>query len=135
MEHYKIGLCCTPAKIKNHEVIDVFEMKVTYGGGLGGSVETHYITDYHLNSMDFFVVTFINGLKEKFNKRYVVSIKPKKVVKVVTDITEHVNYREFVTNEPQIKIIYYVLNLDDTYEVITEYGKDNLNIKKVTYGV
>ena len=121
-KEHKIGFCCSPAEHFYSKTYIITRFIISYGGGMGGTNKTLYCTKYVLNDKGFFNLTLLNGEKETINSKYVVSYKDVKVIEVVTDITEHINYREHVTDKTVLKHNLYMLPyIKDTYTLVDNY--------------
>ena len=116
METLKIGLPCTPSKHISHEIIPAIKVRVTFGGGMGGTNKNYYCLVVNTRNHDFYYLTLITGEEIQINPKYIVEIKKANLVKLVTDITEHTNYHK-VEVKKHIKTQYIELNYRETYDL------------------
>ena len=119
MKKLKIGLPCSPASIVKDSLLNVQAIKVSYGGGMGGSVETHYCTNVDIKK-DYYHCTLLNGDVIKVNPTFIVDVRDRKIVKVVTDVTKHRNYHKIVCKE-HITYEHILLGYDQEYEITNGY--------------
>jgi hypothetical protein len=120
MKH-KVGLSCTPSKIIKHEVIEVTEYLVSYGGGMGGSNARFYSKKLiNPKKVDSIGVELYNGEVLTIHKNFIVTERKKRILKIVSDITKHVNYHKHVCDSKH-EVTYYKLNFGDDFELVNEY--------------
>jgi|JFJP01.1.fsa_nt_gi hypothetical protein len=115
-----IGLKFSPATLLSATAIGVTKVLVTYGGGMGGSHKTYYCTDFQLKkSNGMYVAKLTNGEVIEINPRYVVEIKTRTLVKVITDKTAHANYHN-PTVKTSLLVEYIELEHNETFEATNE---------------
>ena len=119
-----IGLTCSPATMLDNKVETVTELLISYGGGMGGASERVYghIENEKEDTLDF--VDYL-GTRTIYNKRFIVSIKPKQLVTIVVDILPHLTYggKECKVNKA-IQTTHYV------FDTLTEVHFDETNFKQ-----
>lgn len=94
---YQIGLPCSPSKRISYEIVNAKKILLTYGGGMGGSRTTIYVTDKDIVYNEHGIAKVINILDDKeveINTKYVVSAESVKLFVDKIDITGHTNYHE-----------------------------------------
>jgi len=118
----KIGLSCSPSKILSHEKVKVIKVLVSWGGGMGGASESYYCLsiDKTIDTGKFWELTFLDGKTKNVNPTFVVSFEDEILVKVVSDITEHMNYRQ-KTCKKSITTEYILLYPYKDYEITNDY--------------
>ena len=125
-----IGLSCTPSTITSVDECTGVEVKVSHGGGLGGTSYHIHVTeivdkpeDEMLSKMlgsDELIVRTIKGEEVVLNQKYVVSKRPVKYVTVESDVTAHHNYRKHTCRSAIQKRVYRMTN-DTDYNIVHEY--------------
>jgi len=120
MREIKVGAFCSPSKFVSKEEIKVKEFKVSHGGGMGGANYKYYGVEHKSKREGFIKVKTFDGKELELNQRFIVSIKPKKVIAITYDITEHRNYDK-VTCKSCIETMFVCIDPDDVLEVVDEF--------------
>ena len=115
MKKTEIGLSCTPSTITGTKEINVNKLLLSFGGGMGGSNITYYATSIKKNT-DFWDITLYTGEKVEINPSFIVSNKTRKIVKVIADITQYINYSSKKLNS-SIESRYFCLDYDTEYTI------------------
>ena len=136
MKKLTIGLSCSPSKIIKHEEITLKEVLISYGGGMGGANMTYFCTEaVKVATTPFYKLTRVNGEEKRVNERFIVEMGNVRLVKVVSDVTAHRNYRDknATNGEKVITTEYFKLEYDEEYEVVNKYvsRSDGLGDRKV----
>lgn len=101
MKKVEIGMPCSPSYMVSSETLKVKKVLVSYGGGMGGASKTYFCTEVYepkpAESMR--VLTLLTGEIVHVNGKYIVEIKNRDVVKLVTNITGHKNYNSKVCSK------------------------------------
>ncbi len=119
MNKVKIGLTCTPSKIIDIATELIFKIKVSCGGGMGGSSWYEYAKSMSQNK-DFFEFTLHNDEVKTIGKNFIVSMQEKNMVTVVRDETAHINYREHKCTKC-ISTTKYCIGINDKVEQVNAY--------------
>ena len=112
----KIYLPNTPSKfVGKAKIIKVKRVKMTCGGGIGGSCWDEYVTDFpETPKHDLIKVTNYKGVKMTINTAYVVKVVDSQIVIITTD-SKNPNYYG-------VKSFYYETPCDDNIVLCSEYG-------------
>jgi hypothetical protein len=122
MKTLLIGAPCSPSEIISHEAIKMKRILITYGGGIGGGNKVYYtkkITKEQAINGSWDIET-IDGKKISLMPRYIVEVEDTKVLKLVTNITEHKNYHKVVCTK-SILTEYFDMSGFDNYEIVNKY--------------
>lgn len=113
----KIYLPNTPSHfVGGAKIYKVKKVKMTCGGGMGGSVWNEYIIDFPENiGTGHIDVTNYKGEKMLLNTRYIVKVTDSQVVGITTD-SQNSHYFGVKTN-------YYETPIDDDVVLHNDYGK------------
>ena len=137
-EPYKIYKSCSPSKTPVVvEEKDILVVKMTCGGGMGGSCWDEFFLTEDLSSIPSDALhTFtdaITGEEKSINTKYVVKIEGRQMLKVYQDITEWKNYHK-KTCDKCYEERYIVLPKGAKWECSDGYG-DNKNetVRTFTY--
>ena len=116
----KMYLPNTPSHfVGDAKIFKVKKVKMTCGGGMGGSSWDEYIVDFPQNFGNGMLnVTNYKGEKMILNIRYIVKITDSQVVGITTN-SQNLNYYGIKTN-------YYETPIDDV-DLYEEYGKNEVN--------
>lgn len=126
----KIVIVPTYSPSKNHLVLvlgDVTKVKMSCGGGMGGSKWYEFGGFENKPKIGEFVnfVDAVSGETKIINPNYIVEVEEKKLVKVTTDVTEWKNYNKKVCNKA-IHIAYYWFDkTDKVIGSVERYGVEN----------
>ena len=122
MKHHTIGLSCNPANRLGHEEIEVQEIFISYGGGMGGGNDTIYATKVVDNPEDgmFIIATDFQGRTIEIGKNFIVTMKPKKLLKEDYDTSMHPNV--------DLTCRYILMDMDDTYQLVNSFVNNKLNV-------
>ena len=106
---------CSP--FGKHEVTvigEVSKVMMSCGGGMGGCSWNEFGTITGDTKNDAFVTLTdaVSGETKQLNTRFIVTVETKKLVKVVTDVTPHVNYTKKVCKSA-VQTTYYYIDLSD----------------------
>ena len=117
----KIYLPNTPSKfVGDAKIFKVKKVKMTCGGGVGGSSWYEYIVDFpELFGGGMLNVTNYKGEKMILNTRYIVKVSDSQVVGITTD-SQNSHYSGIKTN-------YYETPIDDNVVLHNDYGKTEVN--------
>lgn len=128
MKTLKIGKSCSPSTIISHESVVVDELTLSYGGGIGGSKEILYITNSKPLGTKNIEVILLNGENITINLDFMVKTREVKLIKVVADITEHLNYHKHTCSKA-IETQYILLEHNQKYDFSYEYqSRTNLKV-------
>ena len=124
----KMYLPNTPSKfIGKAKVIKTKKIKMTCGGGMGGSVWDEYITDLPENIEHGLIkVTNYKGEKMTLNTSYIVKIVDSQIVVITTD-SQNPTYRGK-------KSFYYETSCDDNVVQCNEYkrnGEEDMKLLEI----
>lgn len=89
-----IAAPCSPSVRIDSKNIEVMKIIITFGGGMGGSSQTFYASRVNKTSDGMLAIETVEGRELELNPRYIVSKEKTIILKVVTDTTQHSNYRE-----------------------------------------
>lgn len=91
----KVFICapCTPANLVKREFSECYKVKMTCGGGMGGSVWDEYL-EYDIPPGETKIVTTKNifGQSLRINTAYAVKSERVRIVSEVWDTLPHANY-------------------------------------------
>ncbi len=107
----EIGLPFIPSKNLSVYSFPATKIKISYGGGLGGSVNNIYaqkIKEIEKYGQKFVHITPFFGEPEEINPRFIVSIEEGQVVIQVTDTTEFSNYHEKKCEYSELTRFFYL---------------------------
>jgi hypothetical protein len=125
----EIGLPCSPAKFISADLFKVIKLLVTYGGGMGGTSKVFHCIEVKKGEK-FYEVILLTGECRKINPAYIVEESYPEVVKVITDMTEHVNFHSKVCNIAcQTRFI--ELPYGGTYKLVNKYVYEGDSTVKV----
>lgn len=119
----EIGVPCNPSEIIDSKVEEYYAIKMSCGGGMGGSVWWEYTPKLPItiNPNSIFRIKNYKGEELLINSGYVVMISKVKLVTIKTDITEFVNCITKKCNS-SIETDYYVVrDLDEEIKIINKY--------------
>ena len=118
MKTIQIGLTCSPSKILKHTEILAQKVIISYGGGLGGVNRTYYAIKMIDDILDknFNFLTTIEDREITINKKFIVSIEPVTIVKVVYNNLEHMNY-QIKKYKKYIETLFYVILNNEDYVI------------------
>jgi hypothetical protein len=119
MKKITIGLPSSPGKIVSKKTSSIKEVKVSYGGGMGGANTTFYGKVVSENK-GFITLRDHKEKELEINKRFIVWIKDVQLIKVTFDLTEHANYNK-KTCESYVVTEYYALDTDCKCEFTKKY--------------
>lgn len=118
----EIGLSCSPSTIISNELIKCKRILVSFGGGMGGANITHYCTKVSTLTKDGYLnITLITGEKREINPKFIVEKADINIVKLVTDITQHINYNKPSTVTKEIETEFIRLLYNEDYVIINKY--------------
>ena len=124
-----IGLPCSPATLVSTESVPVTQVQLSYGGGMGGSNELLYGTiEQELDGNRFIFKTYL-GEEIEINRNFVVTIREKRLVVAIVDVTEHKNYNGTVCQK-SIQTEYSIVDVSDNVDFVDSYDSDT-NGRKV----
>lgn len=84
---------CTPANLVKREISECYKVKMTCGGGMGGSVWDEYLKlDLPLGNTGIVIMNNIFGEKLRINTAYAVKSERVRIVSEVWDTLQHANY-------------------------------------------
>ena len=123
MKKIQIGLPCSPSRRVSAETMKVTEILISYGGGMGGSNQTFYVTKINGNE-----ITLITGEVIKLNPNFIVMEKSVVLVKQVIDTTDHSNYhvKRF---KKTIVTEYHKIDYNKDFEFTNESHDKNSTIR------
>ena len=123
MKTIEIGKSCLPSEFVSNELINAIKIKITYGGGMGGSVQDLYCTNVEDISDTMKRLKLLNGKSILVNTKYIVYITTGMVLKLKTDITEHINrkLKNKSKNEKIIKTEYIKIYDEEKYEIVDKF--------------
>jgi hypothetical protein len=122
MSTFKIGKSCTPSTILSHDLINVTKIKVTFGGGMGGANMNLYCTSIEDIENGFKKLNLITGDTMNVNSNFIVYTKKGKIVKLISDITAHLNAKNKSSNSKQVlKIEYIKIFNGENYEIVDNF--------------
>lgn len=100
MKTIRIGTPCSPSYKVSDELLHVKKVLVSYGGSIGGNSKTYYYTeiDGYSNPL-MHKITLLNGEVIYVNPKFIVEIKDRDIIKLVTNITAHRNYTSKVCSK------------------------------------
>ena len=120
---YEIGYPCSPSQNISQDRIKATEILVTWGGGMGGASKRYYALKKNGNELHL-----LNGDIIKLNPNFIVHEKEVNIVKVVTDTTEHSNFRKHTVNS-SIVTQYILLKFGEIATFVDDYkSADNERI-------
>lgn len=131
----EIGAPCSPCNFIESKTTKVLKIKMSCGGGVGGSVWDEYGTTKDDFSKGGFITLKSAFTNEEItiNTRFVVKAEEVQLVTMVWDTTPHANYNRS-TCKKQTKTCYYCLPKNEKYRVIADYeGDRNKNIRIKEY--
>ena len=107
---------CSPSQIISHEEVEAEYFKLI--SGMSGGCEELYATDSKVIDKNFLHIVLLDGLPMKINVNFVVKTYNVKLVKLVTDITDHANYNTIhVVGKRRIKTQYILIGHNQEYEI------------------
>ena len=117
----KMYLPNTPSHfVGGAKIFKVKKIRMTCGGGMGGSSWYEYIVDFpHNFGNGMLNVTNYKGEKMLLNIRYIVKVSDSQIVGITTD-SQNSHYGGVKTN-------YYETPIDDNVELCEEYGKTEVD--------
>ena len=131
MKPIKIYPNCSPSKHLCHrEIDDVKKITVSFGGGMGGVNKVYHAVSLIEKDDNFYSAVLYTSEIIHINKRFVVLIEARKLVEVVSDITEHSYYNKEKHNK-LIETIYYELKENETYEYCDERHSNISQLKRI----
>ena len=100
MSKIEIGLSCSPSKIESTEHIKCQRVLVSYGGGMGGANKTYYATEIYKEQalQGRWSLKLLDGRTIYLNPSFIVENEEVNVVKIVSNITEFLNYKKSKEN-------------------------------------
>ena len=121
----KMYLPNTPSRfVGKARVIKVKKVKMTCGGGMGGSVWDEYVVDYPERvGQGLIEVTDYRGKQMSLNTRYIVKVTDSQIVVITTDSQNSNFYGK--------KSFYYETPCDNNVVLCNEFGgndKDNIKL-------
>lgn len=129
MKH-TIGYPCSPCEFIGSEEKEVSRVKMSCGGGMGGSVWYEYGKFDNLDSNKLCEFTdAITGEKKTLNTSFVVKIESGTIVKMSFDTTAHANYNTKICKK-QTHTIYRYIKTSDDYEMKDKYVDEKDTIIK-----
>jgi hypothetical protein len=125
-----IGKSCSPSKPISDESETVKAFLVSYGGGMGGSSVSYYGKEISNSPREgFIIIETFEGDSVELNQRFVVSVKDKQIVTILSDVTEHRNYNKVVCKSA-IETRRYLLKKDAKYKmsdnIMTKVSGNNI---------
>jgi len=129
MKTLEIGLCVSPSKILSIDEIKVTRVLISYGGGMGGSKETFYVTNIDKMADSNLGLTLFNDRVIIQNPTFIVNKEEIKLIKVVTDSTAHTNYNDKKCKK-SIITQYFWAYLDEKFIQVNNYN-DKMNERKI----
>jgi hypothetical protein len=118
-----LGKKRNPSTILKKEVINATEILVTWGGGMGGSNFTYYATELDNNGTTTFIKD-IRGRELSLKNSFIVREEKVTIVKVVSDTTEHTNYREKKCNQ-SVYTQFNVVYSNEFWDLVDDIAKNN----------
>jgi hypothetical protein len=123
MKTIKIGVSCTPSTyIVSHEIIQGKKVLVSYGGGLGGTSKIYFCKEVYepkpAESMRLLIL--LTGEVVRVNGRFIVEISDREIVKVISNITGHMNYNKKIYSKV-IETEYFELLYGEKPMFISDY--------------
>jgi hypothetical protein len=120
MEKIEIGLSCSPSKIINVESFDGIRVVISRNtmNTLVIYCKPQIIKEQAINGLWEFKT--IDGVIRKFNYNHIIEITDVKIVKVVSDVTEHINYNKVSCEHKEIEE-YFVIEQNE--ECIINWNK------------
>lgn len=116
----EVYLTKTPAKITDVDITEVLRIKMTCGGGMGGSSWYETVKpNVKLQPNSLITVETIDGETKVINTNFMVTATEKQLV-TVTEVHQNPNFRE--TMNVPLKY-YYLCSMDTDVEVYNEYGR------------
>ena len=107
----------SPSKLIKIEELSLIKIKLSYGGGMGGSNVNLYIEEIKSESENELIVKTFDNEVITINKRFMVFRKPIKAILHITDTTEHSNYNAKVVNSSTLTHLYELsVNTDWEFE-------------------
>jgi hypothetical protein len=96
MRKIEIGKSCSPSKIVSKEQIKCQRVLVSYGGGMGGANKSYYATKIQKEQalQGRWILKLLDGRTIDVNPSFIVENEEINVVKIVSDITEHLNFNK-----------------------------------------
>lgn len=122
MKTIKIGKTCSPSTILSHTEIEVDELHLSFGGGMGGGSKKLYGVVMELKE-GFYTITTIGGRTIEVGKGFVVTKEQVKLVSVTSDITAHRNYHKHCCKS-HIETRYYLVRKDENFKIVHDYVSD-----------
>jgi len=129
-----VGKPCSPSNIINHEIFEMKRILISYGGGIGGAHKQYYTKKIYKEQAinGSWNIETIDGKKIQLMPNFIVEIEETKVLKLVTDVTEHRNYNN-TTCKKSILTEYFDLSGFDNYNIQEKYlSRDGNVIFKIT---
>lgn len=124
MKHHKICIPVSPGKRLGHAMIDVDEIRLSWDGGAAEVIYAVDIGGMNLDDMMFITVENFLGEVMTLGKRFVVSIKPKRLIMEDYDTT--MNFNVDITRR------YILIGENDTYEALhASTGGDDVNVIRI----
>ena len=123
MNTIEIGLLKTPSKRLESSTVNVTEIKISFGGGMGGANNTLY-GDILKRDTQFITFKDINSNIIELGINFIVSIRSKKMITTIFDTTAHANYNTQTVNK-QIETLKTIHNVNDTIVFVDEYLSDS----------
>jgi hypothetical protein len=118
MTNIEIGISCSPSKIIQSELINVTKVVINYGD----NSDTYYcnnISDSDSN-IGFVDLHLYNGELVSVNPSFIVKQQDSRLVYVISDITDHINYHTNTCNKC-IQHEYIELYYGETYSIVDSY--------------
>ena len=129
-----VGKPCSPSETISHEVIEMKRVLISYGGGIGGVNKQYYTKKLYKEQAinGSWNIETIDGKKIQLMPNFIVEVEETKVLKLVTDVTEHRNYNK-TTCKKSILTEYFDLSGFDNYNIEEKYSsRDDKIIFKTT---
>ena len=125
MKTIKIGPSCSPnTYIVSHEIIKGKKLLVSYGGSIGGNSKTYYCTEV-IEMRDpkeptILRVRLLTGETFELNPAFIVEIKERDIVKVISSVTGHRNFNKKICSKA-IETEYFEMLYDEQPMFVSDY--------------
>ncbi len=121
---------CTPSNLVKREISECYKVKMTCGGGMGGSVWDEYLkNDIPAGETKIVIMKNIFGQTLRINTAYAVKSERVRIVSEVWDTLPHANYSK-IRFKSHVTKVWYAFELFRE-AVFIESPDCNRNIKPI----
>ena len=117
MSTIQLGKSCSPSTITTQRSQQLREFLVSYGGGMGGTNVYYYGEELATSPRKGFIAVLgYDGELTEINQSYIVSVKDKQLVTIVSDVTAHRNFNKTVCSKA-IETRHFLLPKDADFNI------------------